>query len=411
MMRRYRVGCLFTVCGTPIEDATVTVDAGRIVAVEETVVWPDAVDLRHWAIMPALVNAHCHLEFSKLAAPLGHEGMAFPAWVSEVIRYRQGLGENVANEKAEAIRQGLRESARYGVAAVGDIATLPLLDAAYANEQVHVVALLECLGLEPARAAEHATLAADHATYRWPHSRTTSGLSPHAPYSTRRETVDRCVELSQKHAVPVVMHLAESLDELQLIEEGQGPFREVLQRMGLFQEADFPGGRRVLDYLKQLAPAWRAMVVHGNYLGEDESAFLAEHTDTMTVCYCPRTHAYFRHDRHPVEALLADRIRVVLGTDSKASNPDLDLWAEVRHLHREFPNIPLEQVLPMVTRDAAFALGLEGEYGTIEPGKRAVVAAFAIGTDCPDPYLAIVGGTPRLWDLGEGLTQLDLATA
>lgn len=411
MIRRYRVGWLFTISGIPIQDATVTVENGRIAAVEEAGIWPDAVDLSQWALLPALVNPHTHLEFSNLTQPLGTPGMPLAEWIGQVIGYRQSLGDNLAVEKAHAIRAGLRESAAHGVGVVGEITTLPFLETAYAHPQVRVVSLLECLGLNPQQLADLTHQAQEHVAAHWSKGSITSGLSPHAPYSTRVELVERCAELSHARRVPLAMHLAESLDELRLLERAEGAFHDMLDQLGLFSADDFPGEARILDYLERLRPAYRALVVHGNYLGVEEIAYLADHADRMLVCYCPRTHAYFQHDRHPIEELLANRIRVVLGTDSRASSPDLNLWEEVRYLQKLFPNIPLEQVLPMVTRDAAWALGLEADFGTIEPDRVALVSAFPIGADVPDPYIALLGHQPRLWDLDQGLTQLDLATA
>lgn len=410
MIRRYRVGWVFTMCGAPIQDATVTVEGDQIVSIEETGIWHDAVDLSQWAIMPALINAHTHLEFSNLNHPLGTPGMTFPQWIMEVIRYRQGFGENLALEKSQAIRSGLQQCAELGVGVVGEIATLPLIEAAYERPDVQVVSLLEMLGLDRDREEERLVQAREHAVYPWSNKNVTPGLSPHAPYSAGMGMIEQCVRLSQTHQLPLAMHLAESLEELELLEQGTGPFRGMLENMGLFQENDFPGGRRPADYIKLLAPAYRAMVVHGNYLAEPDMALLKQHQETMTVCYCPRTHAYFHHDRHPLEALLADGIRVVLGTDSRASSPDLDIWAEVQHVRETFPDIPDEQLLPMVTRDAAFALGVEDSYGTIDAGQKAMVSAFNVGVECPDVLAAMLGGRPRLWNLGVGLTQLDLAT-
>ncbi|RCS54693.1 hypothetical protein DTL42_06080 [Bremerella cremea] len=411
MIWKYRLGWVYTISGLPLQDATLFVEDGQIVAIEEGGQSSEAIDLREWAVMPALVNAHTHLEFSNLEGPLGTQGISFPKWITEVIRYRQGFGENIAVEKAEAVRSGLRQSAQHGVGVVGEIATLPLIETAYENPQVYVVSLLEVLGLDPKISVERLAQAEEHAIYPWSLKNISPGISPHAPYSIRMDMVEHCVSLSAAQQLPLAMHLAETLEELQLLEEGAGPFRTMLENMGLFNQTDFPGGKRVLAYLKQLSQAYRAMVVHGNYLHETEIAFLAEHAETMSVCYCPRTHAYFHHDRHLIEDLLAQGVSVVLGTDSRASNPDLNLWREVQFVQREFPDIPEEQLLGMVTKDAAFALGVEDSFGTIEPGRSAMVAAFPIPKGCPDVLTEMLAGQPRLWNLAGGLSEVDLATA
>ena len=411
MIHRYRFGWLFTMDDAPMQDAIVAVEGGQVVAIDEAGEWPDVIDLRDWAVMPALVNAHTHLEFSSLSHPLGTEGMPFSQWIPEVIRYRQGVGENLAQEKALAIRRGLKQSAGFGVGVVGEIATLPLAEASYDRSDVHVVSMLEVLGLDPDTFDQRKQQASEHVEYRWSKSNVTSALSPHAPYSTSCELIDHCAALSQKHQLPLAMHLAESKEELELLEMGTGPFRTMLENMGLYRAEDFPGGRKPADYIERLAGAYRALVVHGNYLSEKGIEILHQHADTMTVCYCPRTHAFFHHPPHPIEDLLADGIRVVLGTDSRSSNPDLNLWAEVQLVHRKFPDIAAEQLLSMVTMDAAFALGVEQSFGSIEEGKSAVVSAFCIGKDSPDPLGQMLARQPRLWNLSRGSDEFDLTAS
>ena len=137
-----------------------------------------------------------------------------------------------------------------------------------------------------------------------------------------------------------------------------------------------PRGSRPLDYLRLLADAPRALVIHGNYLARDEQQFLAEHADRMTLVYCPRTHAYFGHPPYPLGDLLAAGVRVALGTDSRASNPDLDPLGEIRQAVRAHPDVPADAILEMATLRAAEALGCDQDCGSIAPGKLANLVAL-----------------------------------
>ena len=98
-------------------------------------------------------------------------------------------------------------------------------------------------------------------------------------------------------------------------------------------------------------------MIHGNYLDDDERAFLATHRDRMSLVYCPRTHAYFSHRPYPLAELLAGGVRVALGTDSRASNPDLDLLAEMRHIAKTHAAIDPHEILRLGTLAGATALG------------------------------------------------------
>ena len=159
--------------------------------------------------------------------------------------------------------------------------------------------------------------------------------------------------------MPLAMHLAESREEIEFLRDGRGPFRELLESRGVWDPTARPRGARPLDELRMLSRAHRALVVHGNYLDDEEIDFLGRQRRQMAVVYCPRTHAWFGHARYPLEKLLAAGAIVALGTDSRASSPDLSLLAEMRHVAREFPAMSRATILELGTLGGARALGLD----------------------------------------------------
>src|SRR5207247_4400900 len=126
--------------------------------------------------------------------------------------------------------------------------------------------------------------------------------------------------------------------------------------------------------LSDLSPALNSgeavVIAHGNYLPAD-----FEISSRVTVVYCPRTHAAFGHDPHPWREFLARGVRVALGTDGLASNPDLDLLAEARFVHARYPDVPGATLVRMATLRGAEALGFADVTGSLSPGK---AAAFAL---------------------------------
>jgi cytosine/adenosine deaminase-related metal-dependent hydrolase len=193
------------------------------------------------------------------------------------------------------------------------------------------------------------------------------------------------------------MHLAESAEELELLATGGGPFRDLLEERSMWDASAIPRDSRPLDYLRELARAPRSLVVHGNFLAGDEIEFLAGRRATMGVAYCPRTHAYFGHAPHPVEAMLAAGVPVALGTDSRASNPDLNMLAELQFAARRHPRITPEAWLRIATLNGAIALGLGDEAGSLAPGKRADMIAVACGSQATaEPHAALVDASARV---------------
>ncbi|MGD9636448.1 MAG: amidohydrolase family protein [Pirellulales bacterium] len=361
-----RARTIYPVDGPAIDDGVVTIEGERIVAVGPASEATGTVrDLGDVALLPGFVNAHTHLEFSHLRAPLGRPGMPLLEWLPLAIAARASH----ANAVGPALAQGLQESLLSGTCAVGEIATADA--SAHPSEcEPPVVTFLEVIGFSRAR-ADSAFAALQDRLANVPRTAGAVGLSPHAPYTVSPELLRKLIALAKQHQLPVAMHLAECAEELVLLSSGSGPFRELLEARSMWDPAAIPAGSRPSDYLRMLAEAPRALVIHGNYLRADEHSFLAEHADRMSLVYCPRTHAYFDHPPYPLADLLEQGIRVVLGTDSRASNPDLDVRGELRHVVRHLPDVPAEAALRMATLDAARALDCDDDCGSITVGKLA----------------------------------------
>ncbi len=365
----------------------------RIVHVGENRVFPADVDLGDVALLPALVNAHTHLEFSLLEAPLAPPAAGFCNWIREVIRHRQERAPN----QAEAIVAGLQESRRAQVAAIGEIASQPWpleVASALGDPELKIggVVFRELLGLAPDREAALLDAAAVH-LHSPPFANLRAGLSPHAPYTASPELIRRAVEVAVSRGAPVAMHLAETTEELELLASHSGPMRILLDELDAWSAGAIPRGIRPLDYLRLLSPAPRALVIHGNYLTTDEIAFVGERAATMSVVYCPRTHAYFGHGAYRLADLVAAGANVALGTDSRASSPDLNLWSEAQTAAEAHPNVSPAEILRMATNHGAKALGIENAYGSLGAGKRASFWTLPISAaEVDDPHELLFAG-------------------
>ncbi len=380
------------VSAPPIHGGWLRVADDRIVSVEATASPPpDCVDLGDVALLPGLVNAHTHLEFSDLLRPLGTPGNALPEWIGSVVRHRrQHAADSAAQsqqQRSAAIRSGYQQSLDCGVRLVGEIATLPWLDAP-PEPGLEVVAFAEALGLSPQRAAE--TFAAATEWLRTPIPGVEFGLSPHAPYSTSQALVDDCLQYAARRRMSVAMHVAESREELELLHSGSGPFRDILEQLGAWQEGMFPRAGGIDQTLQQLVAAPRALIIHGNYLTAAQIDWLAPH-DHLSVVFCPRTHAYFQHASYPLARLLAAGVRVALGTDSRSSNPDLCVWRELLHVLQTIPQVSVQDVLRMATLAGADALG-RSDCGRIAVGCRpGLLSVPTTAATLPQLWTAIAG--------------------
>ena len=135
-----RARVVYPVAGPPLDGGVVTIEGERIVAVETAAAASGrADDLGDVALLPGLVNAHTHLEFSHLRQPLGRPGMPLFEWLPLAIAERQNRGDRVAN----SIAAGIEESRAAGACAVGEIATV---DDYPAQTDLAFVRFLEVIG-------------------------------------------------------------------------------------------------------------------------------------------------------------------------------------------------------------------------------------------------------------------------
>lgn len=359
---------VFPVDRPPIEHGVVTIEGERIVAIGTRAERGDVTDLGDVALIPGLVNCHTHLEFSYLQQPLGAPGMRLVDWIRLVIAERARVGTDLGS----SILKGFTESLRCGVATIGDIFQGFVVGGADGVTESNVVELLlEVIGFSNARAESAFAAARDRLDVLATRCKAKIGLSPHAPYTVSPKLLRRLVGLAKERDLLVAMHVAESAEELELLQSGTGPFQELLDERSMWDAEAIPHGSRPMDYLRMLAEAPRSLVIHGNYLDRNEHDFLATNADRMSLVYCPRTHDYFRHPSYPLETLLRKGVRVALGTDSRASNPDLNLLTEMRYVAKTFPTIDPQEVLRMGTLAGAEALGRDTELGSITQGKLA----------------------------------------
>lgn len=429
----FRARYVLPVDAPPIRDGFVTLDGSRIVSVGPGPPGCAALDLGDVAILPGLVNAHTHLEFSDLRSPLGAPSIALPAWIASVIAHRRqnaagdpqatappgspaSTAASTAGElraaRAAVVDMGLAESLAAGVTTLAEIATGQWSSDPFDASPLDMTVFHELLSPGADRIDDQLA-AADECLARAAGARWRAGLSPHAPYTVHWQLLERAVRKAQDAGLPLTMHLAESLEELELLAAGSGPLVQLLQDLNAWYPGAIPRGVRPLEYLEILAAAPRALVVHGNYLDDEEIRFLGQHAQHMSVVYCPRTHAYFGHGRWPLEELLAAGANVALGTDSRASNPDLSLLAELRFVARRYPQIPPAEILRIGTLRGAAALGLDSITGSITPGKRADLAIVALpGSPAADPYEALFAeDTPLVNTLCAGRWLADPGSA
>lgn len=382
-----------------IEDGWLRIERGRIAAIGRRKLSGGSprdrtIDLGDAIILPGLVNAHTHLEFSDLEKPLDAEG-GLPGWIARVVALRRARpsGPEEAARLAGSLRAGLAESLEAGVTTIGDIATA-IPREGYPSVGPRLRIYREALGLSFLGGSLPGFMARDLDRLG-----DSAGISPHAPMTVSRALGGALLREAAKRDLPVTMHLAESLAELAYVTGGGGPFRDLFATLGAWPADRPPPVLPPSDWISRLARVRRGSVVHGTFLGEPPDATaldrLARHRDRLGVVVCPRTTRLLSGQLPPVERFLAAGIRVALGTDSRASNPDLSVLGEARELVGSGVVSPGE-ALRMMTSDAAWNVAHEVRAGSIAVGRPADLVVLAPSGPFTDPLDAILRPDTRV---------------
>lgn len=353
-------------------------------------------------MLPAFVNAHTHLDLSICDGPLGYQGMSLPEWLIGIIQVRR---QNTAAGSTDAVHRGIRDCQTFGSSLIGNIAGTPWQSTEPSGGDPAIVDFFEQLGADSNQAdAKHALLEKhlDQPGQLRPAGNAMVGISPHAPYSISVQLFDLTIDLALSRNLPVAMHLAESMEERQFLDNRSGPFREVLAAAGIDPEkTELPTIRHCLHRMSECESA---IVVHGNYLTDSELDLIAENSARLSVVWCPRTHGWFGHSPWPVRKMLQRGICVAIGTDSRASNPDLDVLAELQAIAKSESSLAPRTILQMGTLNGVRAL-----RGNLTDDRRVPLVMLQYADEIPDdPESAVLSLIPEkrtLWKLSHAQSQ------
>jgi cytosine/adenosine deaminase-related metal-dependent hydrolase len=387
----YTAEWVLPMTGEPMHRASVSIENGRIAAVGEPAA-VEAANLGRAAILPALVNAHTHLELSYLRGRIPRAAK-FLDWIRTVIATRRGYPDAADPDIVDAARAAIAEAHASGTGLLGDVSntlvTAPLLREASVPAQIFYE-LLRFNIADAESMTRDARGKADAAAD--PGGDVRVSLAPHAPYSVSPALFAAIRADLDAHSGQVTsVHLGESPEETEFIRRGSGPWRGLLEELGVWTDAWRAPGTSPVAYLEQIGFLdRRVLAVHGvQFDGDDLDRLRAR---DMTIVSCPRSNQYVGVGAPPLEAFYAMNVNVALGTDSLASAPDLNMFAELAEGRRLAPRVPARTLLESATRRGAAALGFGDDYGTLEVGKRARIIAVTVPPNVSDVEEYLVSG-------------------
>ena len=392
MILRARI--VLPINGPPIENGAISIKGARIVAVGK---WNElrggkVTDLGGVVLLPGLINAHCHLDYSDMRMTRG--GKSFTQWAQTIIKKKNDW--TTADYRKSWVR-GARMLEKTGTTTVADIEAVPqMLPWAWKQTALRVCSFLEITGVASGRNPKD--ILSDALKKTATLKSEGIGLSPHALYSTAPDLLKLTAKRARK--MRITMHVAESDDEVAMYSRRKGELFDWLSRVRDMSDC---GGVTPVEAVHRaglLGPNFLA--VHANYLTDDDVRVLARLK--ASVVHCPSSHAYFGHRRFDYEKLARAGVNVCLGSDSMATmrGRELNMFTEMQQFARVYSNVLPEQILQMATINGARALGMEGKIGELKPGAFAdlIAVRFSGGisnaTACilyaTGPSMVIIGG-------------------
>jgi len=363
---------LLPITSPAIRDGAVVVENGRIEAIGPAdkirIAFPSREEIAcRGVLMPALINTHIHLELSHLEnierpPSQGH----ICKWIDALISSRS---ENVRNadEKLQFRRKVLSAQRHFGVVLVGDIGNEPYLPDNKEDRLPLIHHFQEFLA--PTK------IALDAAKAAIADLPDTVSATAHACYSTLPELISLLKKRAQRLDRVFPIHIAESAEEIEFISKHSGPFRDFLEKRGAWTDG-FSSTKiekaGVVVYLQEIGILdERTLCVHCVHITENDVRLLLQ--QGSHVCLCPGSNRFLRVGKAPLEMMLRCGLLPAIGTDSCASNDRLDLWAEMKILREEHPEVKPRTILTMATHGGAVALNCEEDFGSLGVGKKSIL--------------------------------------
>jgi cytosine/adenosine deaminase-related metal-dependent hydrolase len=379
-----------------IRDGAVLVSRKRITALGS---WRDlsrrsgleTVDLGDALLMPGLVNAHCHLDYTDMAGQLPPPKV-FADWLKSITAAKASWSYS---DYAQSWLRGAQMLLRSGTTTVADIEAMPqLLPEVLGATPLRVFSFLEIIGLKPQRPPGAILQEAVDLVDRLLATGQLASLSPHAPYTASPELLRLSAQTARRRQWRMTIHVAESEHEFEMFHRARGVMFDWLQRSGR-EMSDCGLGSPVQHLERCGALGENLLAIHVNYLRKNDAALLARRQ--VHVVHCPRSHFYFRHQPFPFRRLANAGINLCLGTDSLASvyktrrqTVELNLFDEMRALAETQPSLSARKLVHLVTLNAARALGLQGQIGELSKGAFADLIALPFAGRPAEVYQAIL---------------------
>ncbi|POY39264.1 amidohydrolase [Solitalea longa] len=353
-MRKISADWVYTLSGAPLKNGVIVInDKNEVVDVLPGNEPSLDVEFFSGIICPGFINAHCHLELSHLRNKLPQR-TGLVGFIQNVQQFREAKEEEIL----KAIEAAEDEMIQNGIVGVGDISNSSYTFDQKRKQRVNYHTFIEVFGFNPAN-AESIYNRAEELLAQAPQI---ASITPHAPYSVSEklfELIDNTQLLS--------IHNQESKEENAFYINKTGDFLKLYQGFNLDISFFNPSGNNSLTTYFNWMGNGRKLLVHNTFTAEDDVDYVEAMGENFW-CLCPNANLYIENGLPDISMFVKKELKLVLGTDSLASNTQLSILEEMKTISRHFSSIDLELMLIWTCKNGAELFGWD-QLGTIEKGK------------------------------------------
>ncbi|WP_029287744.1 amidohydrolase family protein [Pedobacter sp. R20-19] len=365
MLRYFSADWIFPVSSPPLKNGGISMDENGTVIGIYTAEQISELNVTHQkytgAIVPGFINTHCHLELSHMIGQIP-EQTGLVNFVQSIIKSRFAEAEQIEMSMQAADQQMFDN----GIVAVGDISNQITSKGVKQQSKIHYHTFIEALSFNPERA--NATMN-DANEIKNQFSPLSASVVPHAPYSVSPELFKLINEAAEQDNALLSIHNQETTDENLFFENKSGGFLDLYKFLGLDISFFMPSEKTSLQTWLPYIKKQKTLLVHNTVSDLDDITFAKRNHHNLYWCLCPQANLYIENSLPDVDLLVRENLKITLGTDSLASNHQLNILAEMKTL-QEHKKVAFEKLLQWATINGAEFLGLNAQLGTVEPGKR-----------------------------------------
>ncbi|MBI2340040.1 MAG: amidohydrolase family protein [Deltaproteobacteria bacterium] len=373
---------LLTMDSPPIDNGGIVVEEGKIIAVgpksdlQSQYKIKDKEDYPDHLLMPGLINAHTHLDMSHhknyLMDPVRQLGVNvdFIEWLIGCIEYKKKASPM---KLKDAVEEGLASCIETGTTCVADQGSFEGIFETVKKTGVRAVVFPELIGYD-GKVAQDLFESALALVEKYSESESDLvrvGLAPYAPYAISPNILRIVAGHCRANGVPLMLQTAESFQEVEFFYNSSGDIGDKLFSYFGWDEKPPNFKKTPVEYLDEIKfLEARPLLVGCVQATQSDLDRIAKAKARVVIS--PRSNHYLQLGEAPVRTMKEKGICLALGTDGLHSNATLSLWDEMRFLQEKTDGtFSGEELLAMVTRNAAEALGWASEIGTLAPGKKA----------------------------------------